>query len=60
MKSVGSLVIGVLVAILILWLLVKLVIITLVIAWKLAEIGIVVALAAIIFLSVRRMIEGRR
>jgi high-affinity Fe2+/Pb2+ permease len=56
MKSVGSLAASILVGILVLWLLVKLVFLT----FKLIGIAIAVAVAAAVFFTVRRMIEGPR
>ncbi|MDB5692276.1 MAG: hypothetical protein JWO81_1339 [Alphaproteobacteria bacterium] len=56
MKSLGSLVASILVGILVLWLLVKLVFFT----FKLIGLAIAVAVAAAIFFTVRRMIEGPR
>jgi high-affinity Fe2+/Pb2+ permease len=56
MKSAGSLAVSILVGILILWILVKLVFFT----FKLIGIAIAVAIAAGVFFTVRRMIEGPR
>ena len=56
MKSLGSLAISVLVGIVVLWLLVKLVFFT----FKLVGIAIAVAVAALVFFGVRKMIEGPR
>jgi len=56
MKSLGSLAIAVLVGILVLWLLVKLVFFT----FKLIGIAIAVAVVAVVFFGVRKMIEGPR
>jgi hypothetical protein len=54
MKSFGSLAIAVLVGIIVLWLLVKLVFFT----FKLIGLAIAVAVIAVVFFTVRRMIEG--
>jgi high-affinity Fe2+/Pb2+ permease len=56
MKSAGSLAVAILVGILVLWLLVKLVFF----AFKLIELAIAVAVIAIVFFTVRKMIEGPR
>jgi len=56
MKSLGSLAIAVLVGILVLWLLVKLVFFT----FKLIGLAIAVAVVAVVFFGVRKMIEGPR
>jgi high-affinity Fe2+/Pb2+ permease len=56
MKSLGSLAIAVLVGILVLWLLVKLVFFT----FKLIGLAIAVAVIAVVFVGVRKMIESPR
>jgi high-affinity Fe2+/Pb2+ permease len=56
MKSLGSLAVSILVGILVLWLLVKLVFLT----FKLIGLAIAVAVVAIVFFTVRKMIEGPR
>jgi NhaP-type Na+/H+ and K+/H+ antiporter len=56
MKSFGSLAASVLVGILVLWVLVKLVFFT----FKLIGLAIAVAVAAAVFFTVRKMIEGPR
>lgn len=56
MKSFASVAASLLVGILVLWVLVKLVFFT----FKLIGIAIAVAVAAAVFFTVRRMIEGRR
>jgi hypothetical protein len=56
MKSFGSAAASILVGILVLWVLVKLVFFT----FKLIGIAIAVAVAAAVFFTVRKMIEGPR
>ena len=56
MKSLGSLAVSILVGILVLWLLIKLVFFT----FKLIGLAIAVAVVAIVFFTVRKMIEGQR
>jgi hypothetical protein len=56
MKSLGSAIVSILVGILVLWLLIKLVFFT----FKLIGLAIAVAVVAIVFFAVRRMIEGPR
>ena len=56
MKSFGSLAVSILVGILVLWVLIKLVFFT----FKLIGLAIAVAVVAIVFFTVRRMIEGPR
>jgi len=54
MKSLASLAIAILVGILVLWVLVKLVFLT----FKLIGLAIAVAVIAVVFFGVRKMIEG--
>ena len=56
MKSLGSLIVSILIGVVVLWVLVKLVFF----AFKLAGIAIAVAVAAAVFFGVRKMIEGPR
>ena len=56
MKSLGSAAVSILVGILVLWLLIKLVFFT----FKLIGLAIAVAVAAAVFFTVRKMIEGPR
>lgn len=56
MKALGSLAISILVGIVVLWLLVKLVFFT----FKLIGVAIAVAVAAVAFFAVRKMIAGPR
>ena len=56
MKSLGSAIVSILVGILVLWLLIKLVFFT----FKLIGLAIAVAVVAIVFFTIRRMIEGPR
>ena len=56
MKSLGSLAVAVVVGLLVLWVLVKLVFF----AFKLLGVAIAVAVAAAVFLGVRKAIEGPR
>ena len=56
MKSLGSLVVSILIGVIVLWVLVKLVFF----AFKLIGLAIAVAVAAVVFFAVRKAIEGPR